>query len=196
MPQSLNLLVGASLVAFSLALTFDDFDVNPKDSFISRDEFDMYISPRLNAAPSSSFFSGALSRLSSPANAEADDLAFVPGFLNSLAMIIATELGDKTFFIAAIMSMRTARLPVFAGAVAALVVMTILSAFMGVALPALMDRKYTHVLAGLLFLYFGVKLLYDSKRMVAGQVSDELAEVEEVRSATHTRLWPRTEGAM
>ena len=94
-------------------------------------------------------------------------------------MIIATELGDKTFFIAAILSMKTSRLPVFLGAVSALVVMTVLSALMGVAMPMLMDRKYTHLISGVLFLYFGCKLLYDARSMEGGKVSDELAEVEE-----------------
>jgi putative Ca2+/H+ antiporter (TMEM165/GDT1 family) len=57
--------------------------------------------------------------------------------------------------------------------------MTGLSAVMGVVLPAIMSRKYTHFLASLLFFYFGLKLLYDSREMVPGVVSDELAEVEE-----------------
>lgn len=47
-------------------------------------------------------------------------------------MIIVTELGDKTFFIAAIMAMRYARSTVFAGAISALAVMTILSAALGI----------------------------------------------------------------
>ena len=38
-------------------------------------------------------------------------------------MIIVSELGDKTFFIAAIMAMRHARVTVFSGAIAALGVM-------------------------------------------------------------------------
>ncbi len=49
---------------------------------------------------------------------------FLDGFFSSLFMIIITELGDKTFFIAAIMAMRYARLIVFCGAILALAVMT------------------------------------------------------------------------
>ena len=52
---------------------------------------------------------------------------FVHGFIASLSMIIVSELGDKTFFIAAIMSMRHSRSVVLAGALGALVAMTILS---------------------------------------------------------------------
>jgi hypothetical protein len=69
---------------------------------------------------------------------------FVNATMNSLFMIIATEIGDKTFFIAAILAMRHGRLVVYAGAMMALAVMHMLSSMMGFALPALMPRQYTH----------------------------------------------------
>ena len=53
-------------------------------------------------------------------------LSFTKAFTASVAMILATEIGDKTFFIAAVMSMRNDRMAVFAGAILALIVMTIL----------------------------------------------------------------------
>ena len=40
---------------------------------------------------------------------------FVHGFFAALSVIIVSELGDKTFFIAAILSMKHPRLTVFAG---------------------------------------------------------------------------------
>lgn len=46
-------------------------------------------------------------------------------------MIVVSEIGDKTFLIAAIMATRHSRMTVFAGALASLVVMSILSAAMG-----------------------------------------------------------------
>lgn len=52
---------------------------------------------------------------------------FVGGFISSFSMIVVSELGDKTFFIAAIMAMRHSRLIVFAGAISALGLMTVLS---------------------------------------------------------------------
>lgn len=52
---------------------------------------------------------------------------FVGGFISSFSMIVVSELGDKTFFIAAIMAMRHSRLVVFAGAISALGLMTVLS---------------------------------------------------------------------
>lgn len=41
---------------------------------------------------------------------------FISGILNSLVMILVTEIGDKTFFIAAVLAMRNSRLAVYAGA--------------------------------------------------------------------------------
>ena len=55
------------------------------------------------------------------------NLGFVHAFVASLSVIIVSELGDKTFFIAAIMAMRHARITVFVGALGALAVMTVLS---------------------------------------------------------------------
>mmetsp|Transcript_9946 Transcript_9946/g.27812 ORF Transcript_9946/g.27812 Transcript_9946/m.27812 type:complete len:257 (-) Transcript_9946:91-861(-) len=102
---------------------------------------------------------------------------------NSFAMIIVTELGDKTFFIAALLAMRHARQWVFLGAISALTAMTVLSACIGLVLPALLPRKYTHWAAVVLFVYFGSKLLYEAAEMLrkgegAGP-SGELDEVEE-----------------
>lgn len=98
----------------------------------------------------------------------------------SLSMIIATEIGDRTFCIAAVMAMRYARLTVFAGAIGALMVMTVLSTVIGVALPALLPKLYTHYAAAALFLYFGVRLLQEAASMPhGGGVSEELAETEQ-----------------
>lgn len=54
-------------------------------------------------------------------------LGFVHAFVASLSVIIVSELGDKTFFIAAIMAMRHSRITVFTGAISALALMTVLS---------------------------------------------------------------------
>jgi putative Ca2+/H+ antiporter (TMEM165/GDT1 family) len=94
-------------------------------------------------------------------------------------MILATEVGDKTFFIAAVLSMQHDRRAVLLGALVALYVMTALSCLLGVLLPAVLPRDYTHVLGGLLFLYFGFKLLSESRKLEAGKASDELDEVED-----------------
>lgn len=107
-------------------------------------------------------------------------LRFASAFLASTSMIIVSEFGDKTFFIAAIMAMRNSRLEVFSSAIAALALMTILSAAMGQTLPAILDPKLTHYMATALFFFFGAKLLYDALQMDgSGDLKDELDEVEE-----------------
>lgn len=103
---------------------------------------------------------------------------FFTGFCKSLVVILVTEIGDKTFFIAAVLAMRHGRFVVYAGAMMALALMHVLSAFMGFALPSILPRSYTHVASALLFLYFGLKLLKDAYEMDDGP-SDELQEVEE-----------------
>lgn len=55
------------------------------------------------------------------------NLGFIHAFVAAISVIIVSELGDKTFFIAAIMAMRYNRLVVLAGAMLALGVMTCLS---------------------------------------------------------------------
>ncbi|TFJ83262.1 hypothetical protein NSK_005424 [Nannochloropsis salina CCMP1776] len=104
---------------------------------------------------------------------------FWPAFLNSLSMILVTELGDKTFFIAAVLAMRYDRLLIFGGAISALIIMTILSAAIGNVLPNVLPRIYTHYASALLFLYFGIKLIVEARGMEGSGPSDELQEVEE-----------------
>lgn len=104
---------------------------------------------------------------------------FWKAFTSSFAMILATEIGDKTFFIAAVLSMKHDRSAVYAGAMLALIIMTILSTGMGLVLPQILPKQYTHILGGVLFVYFGVKLVTESFAMETGKTSDELEEVEE-----------------
>ncbi|EJF58520.1 hypothetical protein BD309DRAFT_877829 [Dichomitus squalens] len=99
----------------------------------------------------------------------------------SFAMIIFSEIGDKTFLIAAILAMRHPRLIVFAGAFGSLVVMSLLSAGLGHILPALIPRKWTQACAAALFLVFGVKMLQEGREMKGGneKIQEELKEAEE-----------------
>jgi len=52
---------------------------------------------------------------------------FMHAFVATLSVIVVSELGDKTFFISAIMSMRHSRVVVFAGAMSALALMHVMS---------------------------------------------------------------------
>jgi len=102
----------------------------------------------------------------------------VDAFFSSLMMIIVSELGDKTFFIAAVLAMKHPRAIVLAGALGALALMTILSSAAGFALPNLIPRVYTHYASVVLFVIFGVKLLKDAREMASEGPSEELEEVE------------------
>ncbi|KAL8706901.1 MAG: hypothetical protein Q9201_000061 [Fulgogasparrea decipioides] len=100
-------------------------------------------------------------------------------FLLSFTMILFSEIGDKTFLIAALMAMHNPRLVVFSAAFAALILMTILSAVLGHAVPTLIPKRYTNFLAALLFLIFGAKMLREGYAIPRGQgVSEEMKDVE------------------
>ncbi|KAJ3967309.1 hypothetical protein EV361DRAFT_965619 [Lentinula raphanica] len=101
--------------------------------------------------------------------------------LQSFAMIIVSEVGDKTFLIAAILAMSNPRLVVFAGAFGSLVAMSILSSAMGHILPTLLPRRWTQLAAGILFLVFGTKMFIEGRQMKAGneKIQEEMKEAEE-----------------
>jgi len=103
-------------------------------------------------------------------------------FGSSFAMILVSEIGDKTFFIAAILAMRHDRRAVFVGAAGALAAMTVLSACIGLVLPAILPPQYTRWAAIALFVFFGCNLIREATQMFAkGEglgPSDELEEVE------------------
>ncbi|KAL4609880.1 hypothetical protein ACB092_08G012900 [Castanea dentata] len=100
----------------------------------------------------------------------------VQGFTKSLAMTVLSEIGDKTFFAAAILAMRHPRKLVLSGCLSALIVMTILSALVGWAAPNLISRKWTHHITTFLFFGFGLWSLWDGFKD-EGE-AEELAEVE------------------
>ncbi|PSR84927.1 GDT1-like protein [Actinidia chinensis var. chinensis] len=103
-------------------------------------------------------------------------LSVAQGFTKSLAMTVLSEIGDKTFFAAAILAMRHPRRLVLSGCLSALIVMTIFSAVVGWAAPNLISRKWTHHVTTLLFLGFGLWSLWDA---IKGEgETEELAEVE------------------
>lgn len=94
-------------------------------------------------------------------------------------MILFSEVGDKTFLIAALMAMKHDRLLVFSAAFSALIAMTILSAVLGHAVPTLIPKRFTNFLAAGLFLVFGTRMLREGLAMKPGEgVGAEMQEVE------------------
>ena len=114
-------------------------------------------------------------------------------FTAALSLITASEIGDKTFFMAVILASRYPRKPVFMGVVTALAAMTILSVWIGqliVLLPKLFSQYLPPSLsflnqisiervAALLFLIFGIKLLYSARKMSAQTDIEVMNEAEE-----------------
>ena len=95
-------------------------------------------------------------------------MSLLTGFTAGLLLITLSELGDKTFFIAAILAMRHPRRWVFVGVSAALFAMTVLSVLMGQVI-AVFPRHYVEAVAAALFIGFGLKLLYDAWQMPGDQ---------------------------
>ncbi|XP_065354953.1 uncharacterized protein LOC135949352 isoform X1 [Calliphora vicina] len=102
---------------------------------------------------------------------------FLDAFTASISVILFTELGDKTFFIAAIMAMRHPRLVVFTGAITALALMTVLSVVFGMA-ATIIPKIYTYYISTALFAIFGLKMIYEGYFMKATDAQEELEEVQ------------------
>ena len=79
------------------------------------------------------------------------------GFSESISVILVSEIGDKTFFIAAILAMRNNKLTVFLAAVSALFLMTVLSALLGWVVTTFIPRYFPRSEVCLMFRTFYVK---------------------------------------
>ncbi|KIY65874.1 UPF0016-domain-containing protein [Cylindrobasidium torrendii FP15055 ss-10] len=99
-------------------------------------------------------------------------------FTQSISMILVSEVGDKTFLIAAILAMRHPRMTVFVGAFASLICMSILSAALGHVLPHFIPRLWTQALAGVLFIGFGSRMLMEARAMKNDEIDEEMREAE------------------
>ncbi|PIA18964.1 UPF0016-domain-containing protein [Coemansia reversa NRRL 1564] len=93
-------------------------------------------------------------------------------------MIFVSEIGDKTFLIAAILAMSNPRLTVFLAACSALWIMSILSAFLGHALVTFVPMSWVSLAAAVMFLVFGVKLLQEAREMDGSEITKEMHSVE------------------
>lgn len=90
-------------------------------------------------------------------------------------MMFVSELGDNTFFIAAIMAMKYQRMVVFLGAISALVLMTFVSILCGWAVSAA-PKIYLYYCSLLVMWIFGVKMIVDGLHLPEG---DELVLPEQ-----------------
>jgi Ca2+/H+ antiporter, TMEM165/GDT1 family len=109
------------------------------------------------------------------------NLGFIHAFLASISVILVSEIGDKTFFIAAIMAMKSPRMTVYLGAIFALGLMTLLSALLGNIVTKVVPRVYTYYFSSLLFALFGIKMMREGLQMSKDETTDE--EYEEAQQS-------------
>ena len=100
-------------------------------------------------------------------------------FGSSLTAITLAELGDKTFFMALILSVRHRARWVFIGSFAALTAVTLISLALGYGLRELLPQSLVPWLAAVLFISFGIKLLIDAQGMAANAATEEKEEAEQ-----------------
>jgi putative Ca2+/H+ antiporter (TMEM165/GDT1 family) len=112
---------------------------------------------------------------------------FWQGVSSSFMMILATEMGDETFIIAAVMAMRHPKITVLGGALSALYFMTVLSAFLGVVLPNLISQKTVHNCATVLYTFFGLRLMWIGARGGDDDKDEEFDEVESTLKDSATK---------
>ncbi|KAH9650302.1 protein PAM71-like [Citrus sinensis] len=116
------------------------------------------------------------------------------GFTAAFSLIFVSEIGDKTFFIAALLAMQYEKVLVLLGSMAALALMTVLSVVIGIIFHSVPSQFQTTLPIGeyaavTLLMFFGLKSIKDawdlpSKEVKSGDKNgrelDELAEAEEL----------------
>ncbi|CAD8181897.1 unnamed protein product [Paramecium pentaurelia] len=104
----------------------------------------------------------------------------------SFCSIIVTELGDKTFFLAAIMSIKYNRIAVLIGSTLALIIITTISTIFGLVIPQLISIFYAQILVSIVFYGFGFKFLY--AWYIMQKEKEELKEVEQELTTLNKQL--------
>jgi len=126
--------------------------------------------------PAASVISDSVTALSEKSPVLFNDLW--PSLVAAFTLIFVSEIGDKTFFISALLSMKYPRRLVFLSAVGALSLMTAISALIGQifhALPGSLNSSipFDDLLAAGLLVFFGIQ------NIRAGLRGDSLGEQEE-----------------
>ncbi len=102
---------------------------------------------------------------------------FEASFVRTFPVILISEIGDNTFFIAAVMAMKYPRAVVFFGSIAALITMTFVSVLCGWAFSVI-PHVYTFYGSVMLFLIFGTKMIFEGLQASADSVTDEYKEMQ------------------
>eukprot|EP00897_Mesotaenium_endlicherianum_P010454 jgi/Mesen1/9437/ME000618S08817 len=119
---------------------------------------------------------------------------FQSGFASAFLLIVFSEIGDKTFFIAALLATRKSSVTVFGGTFSALAVMTVISVALGrifhyadEAFPLSLGNTslpLDDIAAAVLLVYFGVSTLADASAMVDNSKAEEEQQEAELAIAS------------
>lgn len=115
------------------------------------------------------------------------------GFYQAFSLVFVSEIGDKTFFIAGLLAMKTSRFISFIGSIAALAAMTVVSVVIGQVFHVVPSGfadgvpldDYAAVVA---FAFFGLKTLKEAFDLEEGEstMDEELADAQEAVSGSRT----------
>lgn len=140
---------------------------------------------------------GGLSLATSTTTSSVWDNLIQTGFYQAFSLVFLSEIGDKTFFIAGLLAMKTSRFVSYLGSMGALAAMTILSVLIGQvfhAVPAGIAQgiPLDDVAAVLAFAFFGIKTLKEALFVDAADgeststMDEELADAEETVAGSDT----------
>ena len=98
----------------------------------------------------------------------------------SLATVFISEIGDKTFFIVAILGMKQPKHLIIIANMMAMSLMTFISAFLGYLVPSLIHSQWVAILAGIILIAFGIVMIREREsnkiKEEYEEAKDELAE--------------------
>jgi len=116
------------------------------------------------------------------------------GFYQAFSLVFLSEIGDKTFFVAALLAAKLSRFISFVGSLGALAVMTVISVIIGQVFHAVPSElangiPLDDVAAVLAFTYFGVKILseaFEADEDGKSAMDEEFEEAEETVEGSDT----------
>jgi putative Ca2+/H+ antiporter (TMEM165/GDT1 family) len=153
-------------------------------------KYGIYTATAVTAIVSAPYIASASSSAMAAAAAASSTAGSGSGFVQSFLLIFLSELGDKTFFIAALLASNAkfGKFISFTGSLAALAVMTIISTILGQlfhAVPESLTKgiPYDDYIAVAAFAYFGIRTLIETSRMGSDNNNGESAMEEEKAEA-------------
>lgn len=116
------------------------------------------------------------------------------GFYQAFSLVFLSEIGDKTFFVAALLAAKLSRFISFVGSLGALAVMTIISVIIGQVFHAVPSElangiPLDDVAAVVAFTYFGIKILseaFEADEDGKSAMDEEFEEAEETVEGSDT----------